>query len=194
MRIIIATIAFVMLTTPSWAGDFNKGLEAYDNGDYATALEEWTPLAEQGDAVSQFYLGFLYSSGKGVPQNYKNAVKWYALAAEQGDAEAQHNLALRYDLGQGVLQDYKTAVKWYTLAAEQGLTKSQYNLGVSYALGEGVIQDYIKAHMWFNIAAANGQDDSSEARDTVQESMTPAQIEQAQALARECVKKEYKDC
>jgi len=158
MRTILATIVFVLFISPSWAGDINKGFEAYNNGDYETALEEWTPLAEDGDAV------------------------------------AQYNLATMYDNGQGVLQDYQTAVKWYTLAAEQGLAKSQYNLGISYAKGQGVLQDYTYGHMWLNIAAASGDGDAAEARNIVQESMTPAQIEQAQALARECVKKEYKDC
>ena len=99
-----------------------------------------------------------------------------------------------YKNGEGVLQDYKTAVKWYTLAAEQGFAKAQNNLGVLYAQGNGVLQDYTYAHMWLNIAAANGNDNSSQVRAIFEEKMTPAQIEQAQALARECVKKEYKDC
>ena len=37
----------------SWSADFQKGLTAYDSGDYATALREWTPLAEQGYADDQ---------------------------------------------------------------------------------------------------------------------------------------------
>ena len=32
----------------SWSQDFQKGLTAYESGDYATALREWTPLAKQG--------------------------------------------------------------------------------------------------------------------------------------------------
>ena len=194
MRAILTIIAFILFAAPSWAGDFNKGAEAFNNGDYATALEEWTPLAEQGYPKAQFNLAYMYDNGKGVPQDYKTAVKWYTLAAEQGIAPAQYNLALMYNNGKGVPQDYKTAVKWYTLAAEQGHAKSQYNLGISYAKGEGVIQDFLYAHMWLNISASIGNDDAPNARKIVEESMTPAQIEQAQALARECVKKEYKDC
>ena len=86
MRIILATIAFVMLATPSWAGDFNKGAEAFNNGDYATALEEWTPLAEQGYPKAQFNLAYMYKNGQGVLQDYQTAAKWYTLAAEQGYA------------------------------------------------------------------------------------------------------------
>ena len=102
---------------PSWGADFNKGLAAAQSGDFATALREFRPLAEQGDSGAQYNLGWLYHKGKGVPQDYKTAVKWYTLAAEQGNSWAQYNLALMYYNGEGVPQDYKTAVKWYTLSA-----------------------------------------------------------------------------
>ena len=53
----------------------------------------------------------MYYNGKGVPQDYKTAVKWYTLAAEQGNADAQVNLGDMYRKGDGVQQDYKTAMK-----------------------------------------------------------------------------------
>ena len=71
----------------SWSADFQKGVTAYESGDYATVLREWTPLAEQGNAVAQYNLGVMYDNGRGVPQDDKTAVKWYTLSAEQGDAE-----------------------------------------------------------------------------------------------------------
>uniref|UniRef100_UPI003567E3EB tetratricopeptide repeat protein n=1 Tax=Sneathiella sp. TaxID=1964365 RepID=UPI003567E3EB len=83
------------------------GAEAAKKGDFATALREWKPLAEQGDADAQYNLGVMYYNGTGVPQDYKQAVKWYTAAAEQGFANAQHNLALMYNYGTGVPQDYK---------------------------------------------------------------------------------------
>jgi len=67
--------------TPT-SGDFQKGLNAYKSGDYATALREWKPLAEQGNASAQKNMGVMYERGHGVPQNDKTAVKWYRLAAE----------------------------------------------------------------------------------------------------------------
>ncbi|MCH8098520.1 MAG: sel1 repeat family protein [Proteobacteria bacterium] len=69
------------LTAPAWAG-VDEGVVAYNRGDYATALREWRPLAEQGDAEAQFNLGLMYYKGRGVPQDYAEAVKWYRLAAE----------------------------------------------------------------------------------------------------------------
>ena len=78
----------------SWSADYNKGLTAAQSGDYATALREWTPLAEQGHVDAQSFLGDMYRRGQGVPQDYKTAVKWYRLAAEQGDADAQTGLGV----------------------------------------------------------------------------------------------------
>ena len=108
-------IGLSLISFPSWAADFNKGLIAYNDGDYATALREWTPLAEQGDMFAQVLVGNMYSDGKGVLQDYKTAVKWLTLAAEQGYAHAQLNLGLMYEKGQGVPQDYQTAVNGITL-------------------------------------------------------------------------------
>ena len=86
----------------TWSADFQKGLTAYQSGDFATALREWTPLAEQGNASAQYNLGLMYRNGRGVPQDDKTAVKWYRLAAEQGHASAQYNLGQTYRKGDGV--------------------------------------------------------------------------------------------
>ena len=89
-----------------WAQDLNKGLKAAQSGDFATALKEWKPLAEQGNAVAQYNLALMYGNGWGVTQDYAEAVNWYRKAAEQEDAFAQFNLALMYRKGKGVTQDY----------------------------------------------------------------------------------------
>ena len=106
----------------SESADFQKGLTAYHSGDYATALREWEPLAKQGYADAQGFLGFMYANGKGVPQ------------------------------------------------------------------------DYIRAHMWWNLAASSGNKDAVLGRDAVSKRMTSSQLEKAQDLARECVRKKYKGC
>jgi len=178
----------------SASADFEKGAHAYARGDYATALREWTPLAEQGYASAQYNLGQMYRKGQGVPKNDKTAVKWYKLAAEQGQQSAQNNLGVMYDEGRGVPQNYKTALKWYRLAAEQGNANAPNNLGLMYAQGTGVIQSYIYAHMWGNIAASNGDEDGVKLQVVVAKEMTPTQLEKAQNLARECIRKHYKGC
>jgi len=140
----------------SWSADYQKGLTAAKSGDFATALREWTPLAEQGNADAQSSLGVMYEKGLGVSQDIKTAMKWYRLAAKQGNANAQFNLGTMYENGLGVSQDYKTAMKWYRLAAKQGNANAQYNLGVMYNVGKGVSQDYKTAVKWFRLSAKQG--------------------------------------
>jgi len=108
----------LLVETPAFSADFQKGLTAYESGDYATALREFKPLAEQGNALAQSILGRMYKKGYGVPKDFETAVKWFLLAAEQGNASAQYNLGVMYEYGEGVPLDDKTAMKWYTLATE----------------------------------------------------------------------------
>ncbi len=129
LPILLTLVALLFNPTEGWSADFRKGLDAAQRGDYATALREWKPLAEQGNAKAQVELGALYSEGEGVPQDFKEAVKWYRLSAEQGNAEAQFNLGAMYSLGMGVPKNDREAVKWYRLAAEQGDAKAQFLLG-----------------------------------------------------------------
>ena len=118
---IIPLVLMSLVSFPSWSADFNKGLTAAHNGDFATALKEWKPLAEQGDADAQYNLGSMHKKGRGVPQNYKEAVKWYRLAAEQGLVEAQYNLGWMYGSGAGVVQDFIYAHMWWNIAASNGV-------------------------------------------------------------------------
>jgi len=68
--------------------DIQAGVDAYEKGDYATALKEWRPLAERGHAGSQVLLGGMYARGEGVPKDHTEALRWYRLAAAQGDEDA----------------------------------------------------------------------------------------------------------
>jgi len=62
----------------------------------------------------------MYDNGDGVPQDYKEAVKWWKLSAEQGRASAQYNLGLMYKNGQGVPQDYVLAHMWWNICGSSG--------------------------------------------------------------------------
>ena len=152
----VASLALLLsLSAPTWAG-FREGVAAFKRGDYATALREWRPLAEQGHAKAQNNLGVMYNRGRGVPQDYAEAVRWYRKAAEQGYANAQLNLSRMYHLGQGLPRDYAQAMKWYRKAAEQGNIQAQNALGFMYEQGQGVPKDYAKALRWLRMAAAQG--------------------------------------
>ncbi len=184
-RVTAFAVLLFVLAAPAWAG-LDEGVAAYERGDYAMALREFRVLAAQGDAAAQYNLGVMYDDGRGVTQADAEAVKWYRKAAAQGQAEAQYNLGVMYDDGQGVTQDYAEAVRWYRKAAEQGVAPAQARLGIMYYEGHGVVQDYVQAHMWLNLAAARGGGDAyAKVRDIVAKLMTPAQIAEAQRLARE---------
>jgi TPR repeat protein len=158
-----------------------------------------TPVAAQNldagqDAHEQSDLGFRYETGRGVPQDYAEAVRWYRMAAEQGNARGQGNLGFMYANGQGVPQDYAEAVRLYRMAAEQGNGRAQGNLGTLYGSGHGVPRDIVLAHMWFNIASANGYEKATQNRALVVEQMTREQIADAQDRARVCMSSGYQDC
>jgi len=127
-------------------------------------------------------------------EDYATALRIWKPLAEQGNASAQNGLGILYNNGDGVPQDDKTAVKWYRLAAKQGHANAQLNMGLMYQYGEGVTQDNVYAHMWLNIAASNGDENGGKMRDLVAKEMTPTQLEKAQDLSRECVRKKYKGC
>jgi uncharacterized protein len=104
--------------------------------------------------------------------------------ADQGNAEAQMKLGFMYVTGEGTPQDYVEALKWFRLAADQGQANAQCFLGLMYFEGRGVPQDYVSAHMWLDLAAAAGIEDAAEYRHALTAKMTPAQISEAQRLAR----------
>jgi TPR repeat protein len=121
--------------------------------------------------------------------DYPTAVRLFLALAEMGYPSAQFELGFLYRRGEGVRQDYAEALKWLQLAANHGNVYAQSNLGFMYRDGEGVPQDYVKAHMWFNLpsAAASGSSryDYVRYRDELANKMSPAQIAEAQMLARE---------
>jgi TPR repeat protein len=82
-------------------------------------------------------------------------------------------------------RDYATAVRLNRPLAEQGNANAQYNLGTFYDNGLGVPQDKVRAYMWFSLSAAQGREGAAALRDLIARRMTPAQIAEAQKLARE---------
>lgn len=136
--------------------DYDAGVEAYTAGDYAAALAEWQESAEAGDPESQFGMGLIYESGRGVGRDYRTAVTWYRQAAEQNHAPAQFNLGHLLRLGAGVEPDMEEAVRWWTAAAENGLAQAQVMLGLAYQRDEGVSFDQAQSIHWFQRAADQG--------------------------------------
>ena len=146
------------------AADYAAGVAAYKQGDFAGALREIRPLAEEGDGDSQYGLGLLYKSGRGVARDDGQAVKWFRKSAGQGNAKGQYGLANMYRAGRGVGQDHAQAVKWYRKAAEQGQINAQHNLGLMYFFGYGVPKDVAESYFWWIAATRAGHAPSIEWR------------------------------
>lgn len=110
---------------------------------------------EQSPADSpetQFDLGAMYETGRGVPQDYGQAVLWYRKAAEQGDAKAEYRLGVLYANGAGVPQDKTQAAGLFLAAAKQGYAPAYAMIGGAYLTGDGVPIDYAEASFWFAVA------------------------------------------
>ena len=98
----ILLILELLFVPPSLAADFEMGMAAFNNGDYAIARREFQSLARQGDARAQAQLGLMYFKGRGMALDHKKAKFWYHKAAEQGLAQAQYKLGFMYEKGLGV--------------------------------------------------------------------------------------------
>jgi TPR repeat protein len=147
------TILFsILLTAGAFAADFDAGLTAYRSQDYARAMQNWLPLAEQGAPHAQYNIGLMYAHGYGVPLDLSQAAQWYRKSAEQGVVEAQFNLGLLYSEGQGVTKDAGEARKWLSKAAEQGDKRATNALVNLYADDAGQSE----ALNWCQKAAAQG--------------------------------------
>ena len=165
----------------------------------AEAIQWFQKAAAQGDADAEAALGVVYTMGIDAPQNCLQGMKWLEMSAAQGNADGEYLLGLAYGKGKCTDQDFTKANKWFRLAAEQGNAASQCMLGFAYASGRAVAQDPIQALKWYILAAAQapGSQDNPDAallrdvaikgRDALAAQLTPAQVSEAQQLARSSV-------
>jgi TPR repeat protein len=166
----------------AWVGPVRDNL--------AFAFHGVMPPVTRGLGAVEDLIGDAYYYGHWVTRDYAAAARWYRRAAASGNALAQGTLGDMYYYGRDVPQDFASAARWWQLAADQGVALAQLNLSVLYANGDGVEQDYVKSHMYANLAAAQlppGDDHAiaSKNRDIIAKAMTPAQLAEAQRLARE---------
>ncbi|MBQ0023410.1 MAG: sel1 repeat family protein [Prevotellaceae bacterium] len=154
----LAVITLVMLPINISAQSLKEKAESGDKEaqyNYARSLEgvdkkkafQWCmKSAEQGYAPAQSHLGNCYYIGRGITQNYEQAVYWYRKSAEQGNKTAQYNLGICYYNGRGIAENDKQAVYWFRKSAEQGDASAQYALALQYLRGTtGVEKDSIEA-------------------------------------------------
>ena len=152
---IFTVVLFLVLNSQLCRADFKKGGDAYKQGDFETAAQEFLKVAVNGDHRAMYALGSMYAAGHGVEQDYKEAYKWFSRAAKHGRPDAQYKLGVMFDEGVGVGQDYNKAGKYYSKAAKRGYPLAQYRLGLLYSNGHGVTQNDVKAYAWLLVAGLN---------------------------------------
>ena len=126
-------LAAQLFSTQLSAKDLNDAVEAMRTGDFAEAYCIMRPLAEAGDADSQYNIGWMYLNGYGLRVNDSLALEWWEKASQQGHPDASFSIGMLYSLGEGkVPKDLDKAVDYYLAAAEDGhedaVTMLQYML------------------------------------------------------------------
>ncbi|HSC42988.1 MAG TPA: SEL1-like repeat protein, partial [Candidatus Binatia bacterium] len=101
-------------------------------------------------------LAELYTRGKGIAPDLREAGNWYQRAAELGDVESQFIIGRLYATGAGVPTNMREAAKWFLRAAEQGHATAAHNIAACYGNGTGVERNAAQAIEWYKKAAANG--------------------------------------
>ena len=146
----VGLVGAICLSLGPAATDFDAGLAVYVDGNYASALREWRPLAEQGNARAQYWLGYMHENGIGVLRDNAVAARWYRNAADQGLVGAQVYLGTMHVTGRGVPQSLIEAYKWYSLAAATGDKVAENNQDVIAAsmTPEQITEAQRLAHLW----------------------------------------------
>lgn len=147
--LICASLAWAM---PSAAQTVKSGIDAWQQGDYATAIAIWRPLAEAGDPDAAFNLGQAYRLGKGVLVDLGTAQSWFEKAARKDHVDAQATLGLL------LFQNGNQAagLQWLKLAAEKGDARALLVYGTALFNGDGVPQNPVLGYAYVSRSAAQG--------------------------------------
>lgn len=157
----LLTAAFVLAASTAYAvpGDqatFNKGVAAYDSGQYEDAFKIFHDLAEDDDLAAMRNVALMYRRGQGVPRNPQKALDWFERAAEAGLGTAQADLGVMLLDGEAGDPEPHEAIMWLTYASDAGHAGAQFRLGQLYEKGEYVSQNLELAKRLYAEAAARG--------------------------------------
>jgi uncharacterized protein len=181
LRLSLSAFMVLLYTGFCSGADLKSAKHAYEQKDYATALKEFTPLAEQGNAEAQVNLGRMYLMGQGVLKDTDQAIKLFNASAAQGNADAQFFLGSFYLLPHA---DIALGLKWLRLSAEQGNQDAQLFLGKAYLDGNEVLpRDPVQADMWLRLAADKNLEFYQNELRAAERQMTAGQVAKGKALA-----------
>lgn len=173
-----------MFSGPAQA-DVKTGVDAWTQGDYVKAVNDWRPLANAGDADAQFNLGQAYKLGRGVPMDVPIALEWFRKASEQGHLRAEDN----YGLLLFQQNRREEALPYIRKSAERGEARSQYILGTALFNGEFVTKDWVQAYALMTRASASGLSQATASLEQMNNYIPADQRKKGLALASELEKK-----
>jgi uncharacterized protein len=171
--------ALALLATPALA-DVKGGVEAWEAGDYATAVAAWQAPARAGDADALFNLAQAYRLGRGVEADSGLARKYYAEAAAKGHLKAADNYGLLL-FQEG---EQEKAMPMVRAAAERGDPRAQYVLGLAHFNGDFAAKDWVRAYALMTLANGAGLPQAAGALGQMDQYIALQQRQQAQSLAR----------
>lgn len=186
MRRLGAPVAAVLLAAavPAAAQSVRAGIDAWQSGNPARAVEIWRPLAEKGDADAAFNLGQAYRLGRGVPLNLAAAQTWLERAARKDHLDAQTTLGLLlFQNGNRV-----TGLRWLRTAADKGEPRAMLIYGTALFNGDGVVQDRVRAYAYVSRAAAQGLAAARTTLDDMDDLMPVPERQKGVALAQQMAK------
>ena len=180
-QLVVSAVTILLCAGVTAGADLESVQQAYQREDYATALQDATALAKQGQAEAQVILGRMYLTGRGVPKDPDTALKWFKAAAVQGNADGAFLLGAMYLLPRS---DIPEGLRWVRLAAEQGNQDAQLLLGQTYMEGLPELpRDPVQGGMWLRLAAKDNLPFYAAQLAAAERVMSPEQREKGKALA-----------
>ncbi len=139
-HILVASALVITL----FANNYERGDEAYENGDIKKAVTFWKTGAKYGEIDSQFMLGFIYLKGEDVPQDTKKAATLLAKAFNKGDETLRITIALAYYKNKAHEDKDVEALEEFEEAIDKEGPVAQYNLGMLFITGDADTKDMTK--------------------------------------------------
>ena len=170
--------ALMTISVPAYA-DVKAGVDAWENGDFPTAISEWRGPALAGDPDAQFNMGQAYKLGRGVPMDLAIAEDWFRKASDQGHLQAADNYGLI--LFQSNRRD--EAMPYIRASAARGEPRAQYVLGTAHFNGDLAPKDWVKAYALMTRASASGLPQASKSLTTMDQYIPLDQREKGLAMA-----------
>ena len=164
---------------------YKQGSDAVLNKEYSLAVNIFKKMAEQNEYDAQYNLAYLIRSGKGVTQNYSEALFW-AFSAKLGlktwldpskkNEKLEQDLKKANDLASdliGLLPEKITETVRKDLLSHLLERYKNKELDVVIQLGDYFLiiledENYGDAYMWYSVASALGVEGAIEERDKVE--------------------------